>query len=93
MCQVDAVLLMLLLHLENKIFVFKAYFKMFILNPWNLDQTFHLQWNLAKAFYTDATHHVFFGLIAGFTLCNVLVYKNFTTLMECKLITKWQPDK
>lgn len=43
MCQVDAVLLMLLLHLENKIFVFKAYFKMFILNPWNLDQAFHLE--------------------------------------------------
>lgn len=43
MCHIDAGLLMLLLHLENKVFVFKLYFIIFILNPWNLDQALHLQ--------------------------------------------------
>ena len=76
--------------------LFKLSFKMFILNSWNLDHAFHWEWNLTKGFpdRLRKMHPVMhLGFMADVTRADLLVCENSTSVIKCKQVTEWQPEK
>lgn len=52
-----------------------------------------LNQGLSRQAQKDASGHVLLGFMADVSHADLLVYENSTSVIKCKQVTEWQPEK